>query len=590
MRDDDNLRTEVEKLRSEITALQRRVSELEETLETDAGSTETSADHTNASIDGSADPPRPDQTSSAETDHDERGRDWERDIGIKWLGVVGGIALVIGVVFFVRMAIEAGLLGPLGRVVTGTVGGLVLFGGGRYAARQPAYVRWGQITAGVGLAITYFSLYAAYGFDAYRTALETPLWAVLFAMTVLVAGTIVLSVRDRTPIVAGEAFLFGYLTAYLSLDSGTFLVTPGYVVLIALGIVALATVRPWSRLVVSSIVPTYGIVWAWVVDGDPAAIHVVGIGLVTFGIYLAGGYLLRRTVFDGRWERLQVRSITVLNASAAAILIEYALRQWFPEIPVEGVAFGGIALGLVGVYVITERTSVRRDDAAGGFSVILFGGSVVLAGGTFTATVGLLGVLCGAVIVTAFTDADAFRTGSHFVAGGTVIKLLFVDADTLAAVDASDPLTSLTGRAAAFGLAIVLFYGLAWWYRSDVLMLGDGDREIPLIAPYAWAGTGLTVVILGLELTGVGVSVAWAVFGLLLLGIGLATNLGGLRIQGIVVLVLVTVKVFLYDTQDLDTVARTLSFLVLGAILLIASYAYARWQGEDPLRQLTRDS
>jgi len=120
--------------------------------------------------------------------------------------------------------------------------------------------------------------------------------------------------------------------------------------------------------------------------------------------------------------------------------------------------------------------------------------------------------------------------------------------------------------------------------------LPKNAREIPLAAPYAWAATGLTVVILGLELSGVGVSVAWAVFGLLLLGVGLATNLGGLRMQGIAVLVVVTAKVFLFDTQDLDTVARTLSFLVLGAILLIASYAYARWQGEDPLRQLTRNS
>lgn len=591
MRDDDDLRADIETLRSEITALQRRVSKLEDTLETDTGSPDPSTDHADVLTDDSADTPPPDQQSStgSDPDHDEQDRNWERALGFKWLGLVGGVALVIGVVFFVRLAIEAGLLGPLGRVMTGTVGGLVLFGGGRYAARQQAYVRWGRIIAGIGLAITYFSLYAAYGFEAYRTALETPLWAVLLAMTVLVAGTVVLSVRDGTPIVAGEAFLLGYVTAYLSLDAGTSIVTPAHVVLIALGIVALVTIQPWSRLVVASVVPTYGIVWAWVIDIDPAATHVIGVGFVTFGIYLAGGYLLRQTAFDGRWERVQVPSLTVLNAGAAAILIESALRRWFPELPVEEIAFGVIALALVGVYAVTERKPVQRDDAAGAFAVILFGGSVVLAGGTFTATVGLLAVTCGAVIAAAFTGADSFRTGSHFVAGGTVIKLLFVDADTLSAVDVSDPLASLTGRAVAFGLAIALFYGLAWWYRSDLLVLGDSEREIPLAAPYAWGGTGLTVVIVGLELSGVGVSVAWAVFGLLLLGIGLAANLGGLRIQGIAVLVLVTAKVFLFDTQDLDTVARTLSFLVLGAILLIASYAYARWQGEDPLRQLTRD-
>jgi len=42
-----------------------------------------------------------------------------------------------------------------------------------------------------------------------------------------------------------------------------------------------------------------------------------------------------------------------------------------------------------------------------------------------------------------------------------------------------------------------------------------------------------------------------------------------------------TAKVFLYDTRGLDTVARTVSFLAVGAILLAASYVYARSQDDE---------
>ncbi len=48
-----------------------------------------------------------------------------------------------------------------------------------------------------------------------------------------------------------------------------------------------------------------------------------------------------------------------------------------------------------------------------------------------------------------------------------------------------------------------------------------------------------------------------------------------------------TAKVFLFDTQGLDTAARTVSFLALGSLLLAASYAYARWQGSRPLDKFT---
>lgn len=588
MSDDGDLAAEVRQLRSEVEALHHRVTTLEETVETGPPAADASRSGDEASPVETDTIPSSDEGATAGEDGDSaRTRNLERDLGIKWLGLIGGVALVVGVVFFVRLAIEAGMLGPLGRVIVGTAGGLALAGGGRFAAERQGYVRWGRITAGVGLAITYFSLYAAYGFEEYRTTIGTPLWVVLLALTVLVAGTVVMSVRDRAPVVAGEAFLLGYVTAYLGLDAGTFVVTPVYAVLLAVGLVVIAGVRPWSRLVAASVLPTYGIVWAWIVDIDPAAPLVAGVVVAAFGIYLAGGYVLRASELDGRWHRLQVRSSTVLNAGTAAILLELTTREWFPDVPVEGLAVGAVGLALVSVYAFTARRPVRRDGTTGTLAVVLIASSVVLAAGAFAATVGLFAVVCGAVAIASLFDAEAFRTGAHVVAVGTVVKLLAVDARVLPAFDPSDPVATVTGRTGAFVLGIVVCYGLAWWFRKESIPLSNTDRELELATPYAWAATGLTIVVLGLELSGVGVSVAWAVFGLVLVGAGLVTDVRGLRLQGITVLGLVTAKVFLYDTQDLDTLARTLSFLVLGGILLAASYAYARWQGEDPLHRLT---
>lgn len=590
MSDDDDLAAEVRQLRSEVEALQDRVATLEEATETEPAAADTSRSDNERSLVDSDTAPSSDEAVTPGADRESaRTRDWERDLGVKWLGLIGGLALVVGVVFFVRLTIDAGLLGPHGRVMVGTVGGLTLASGGRFAAERQGYIRWGRITAGVGLAITYFSLYAAYGFEAYRTTIGTPLWIVLLALTVLVAGTAILSVRDRAPVVVGEAFLLGYVTAYLGLDTGTFVVTPAYALLLAAGLVVIARVRPWSRLVAASVLPTYGVIWAWIVDLDPTAPLVAGVVVAAFGIYLAGGYELRASELGDRWHRLQVRSCTVLNAGTAAFLLELTTREWVPDTSVEGVAVGAVGLALVGVYAFTDRQPVRRNETAGTLAVVLVAGSVVIASEPFTATVGLLAVVCGAVAIASLGSVGPFRTGAHIVAVGTVVKVLIVDARALPAVDPADPLTIVTGRAAAFALGIVVFYGLAWWFRKERITLSGTEKELTLATPYAWAGTGLTIVILGLELSDAGVSVAWAVFGLVLIGVGLITDGRGLRLQGVAVFGLVTAKVFLYDTQDLDMLARTLSFLILGGILLVASYAYARWQGEDPLHRLNRE-
>ena len=50
-----------------------------------------------------------------------------------------------------------------------------------------------------------------------------------------------------------------------------------------------------------------------------------------------------------------------------------------------------------------------------------------------------------------------------------------------------------------------------------------------------------------------------------------------LRRSGLVLLAICTGKVFAYDFRQLDTLSRIVSFIVLGILLLLASWAYARY-------------
>ena len=596
MSDDDDLEAAVRELRDEVDALHTRITALESAIDTDpppsaeADETAGTAVESDTATPETAQPHEseaaPQAGATADSEASSGERNWERDIGMKWLGGVGGLALVVGVVFFIRLAIEAGYLGPLGRVLTGTAGGLVLLAGGRYAAERQGYDRWGRLVAGSGLAIAYFSVYAAYGFESYRTAIGTPLWTVLLALTVLVAATAAVSVRDRTPAVAGEAFLLGYVTAYVGLDASTFVVSPAYVVLLTAGLVTIAAVRPWSRLVLGSVLPTYVLHLAWLERLEPPAAAATAVLIATFAIYAAGVYVLRASDRTDRWHRRLAEATTGLNAVFAAALLEGVVRRLIPTAP-DGVAVSAVGLALGGIYAVTEARLGQQNSAAGVLAVALLAVSVVLAADPLLATVGLLILLCGALALGSRRDAMAVRVGGHLVAVGTVAKLLAVDATELPSSSLADPLATVTGRPAAYLLGITVFYGLGRWLGGASTTVPATDREFSVATPYAWTATGLAVVLLGLELSGASLSVAWAVLGLVFVGVGLALDDRSRRLQGVVVLGLVTTKVFLYDTRGLDTLARTLSFLVLGGILLVASYAYARWQGEEPLQRLT---
>jgi hypothetical protein len=73
---------------------------------------------------------------------------------------------------------------------------------------------------------------------------------------------------------------------------------------------------------------------------------------------------------------------------------------------------------------------------------------------------------------------------------------------------------------------------------------------------------------------------AWAVSGLALAAGGIGLRSRQLRLSGLGLLAVCLIKLFLVDARGLDAVARILSFVVLGAMLLGLSWAYTRYREE----------
>jgi uncharacterized membrane protein len=80
-------------------------------------------------------------------------------------------------------------------------------------------------------------------------------------------------------------------------------------------------------------------------------------------------------------------------------------------------------------------------------------------------------------------------------------------------------------------------------------------------------------------------SVLWALYVSLLIGVGIFKRLRGARALGILLLGATVLKVFLVDLSSLRTFYRIISFIVLGLLLLAVSYGYNRFKhfifGED---------
>ena len=77
-----------------------------------------------------------------------------------------------------------------------------------------------------------------------------------------------------------------------------------------------------------------------------------------------------------------------------------------------------------------------------------------------------------------------------------------------------------------------------------------------------------------------GLSILWGIYALLMTALGIWKKKAYLRICAIVLFAITLIKLFFYDIAHLDTIAKTVVFISLGALLLIISYLYIRYRNK----------
>jgi uncharacterized membrane protein len=75
-----------------------------------------------------------------------------------------------------------------------------------------------------------------------------------------------------------------------------------------------------------------------------------------------------------------------------------------------------------------------------------------------------------------------------------------------------------------------------------------------------------------------GLSILWGVYALLLIILGIWKNKKHLRIGAIALFAITLVKLFIYDISELNTIAKTIVFVVLGLLLLVISFLYNKYK------------
>lgn len=250
--------------------------------------------------------------------------DFESLIGGRLPIWIGGLALVVGGIFLVRLSIESGWLGPAIRTVMAAAFALALLAAAEVARRLPATrddPRVGQVLAGAGIASSYATLYLA----AALYHLVGPL-AGFGMMLAITAVGLFLALRHGPP-TALMALIGGFaaplVAGYDAAGIGPLLV---YLGLFVAALLTLATVRGWAWLALSAMAAAFG--WAGLLIALLPADRLGGVGGFIVALAIAGTLAAPGAGVARPWLRMAPIVAALVQLLILAPALDFGVLAW----------------------------------------------------------------------------------------------------------------------------------------------------------------------------------------------------------------------------------------------------------------------
>jgi uncharacterized membrane protein len=512
------------------------------------------------------------------------GPDFEEIFGGRVLAWIGGLAILLGAVLFMGMAIDRGWLDETTRTVIAMIGAVALLVTGIWLQERKGHADAAQAAVASAISALYaILLVATQSYELIPTGS-----ALIFAA--LIAGVgFAIAVRWSSPIVAAVGSL-GALGAPLLVGIGTSGVAIPFVATALAATVGILIWHRWDWLALGAFAVSAPQLIAWVVANHNDNATLTLVGLVGFWALYAGaafGYELRVRAEEAlpaaSW--LLLLGSCALVVSAGYYVFDHAGNQSAAVIWVLG--FSAVYLLLGGIAV---RSGIHREVgslliglgialSALGIAEALDGPGLVLAWAAESIVLAYLATRLDASPDPMLSSAERLLiVAGAFLALATG-HILFFEAPPEAMVGGLDDLGSALAAISACVAAAFAFHRFA----GRISPAGARIAAFAGAAALVYLGSVLIIDTIGVNNYGerreagqVWLSAFWTLTGLGAVIWGLLRRSADVRRGGLALLGLAIVKVWTYDLSALDELARVLSFIGLGLLLLVGAFAYQR--------------
>lgn len=518
----------------------------------------------------------------------------ESKIGGNLLNKVGMAAIILGMAYFLKYAIDNEWIGEAGRVMVGVLTGLGFVACGESLHRKEMR-GYAATVLGGGVAILYFSIFAAFSF--YHLLDQIP---ALLMMVLITTATVVMSIRYDSKTIAVFAIVGGFMTpALLSTgkDNQDGLFT--YILLLDLGVLALAYFKNWRVLNLLAFFFTQLIFVGWSLSFYNASKLWRTEFYLTVFFLLFGVMSFLYNITHEQKTTFRDLSLITLNGACYFLWTYGLLESRYSDY------LGFYAVLMAAAYVALGSVAYRRAQQ----DTYLF--LVFLGFGLTCLTVAIpiqlkqnwitVGWSVEAAVLTwvgFHLDSSKTRRSALLIAAMVVFRLFFLDSSYSWSM-AEDFRFFFNKRGMAFVAGIGSLFAMAYLYNRNRKKLEDIER---------WLTAGLFIVanlmvlfFLTTEISSsfeamyyraneyqlkreirsrmqLSISALWGFYSIVLVTVGILRRFQPLRLLAILLFAATILKVFFVDLGEMEKIYRIIASIGLGVILLGVSMMYQKYR------------
>ena len=515
-----------------------------------------------------------------------KGMTREFAFATRWLVRIGVMLITGSLIYFVKLSIDRGWMGPTGRVASMLFWGAVGSAAGTFLVKRTRYGVLGHAIAALGVVALYL------GFGLGHRFFDPPVIASpVFAFAALAAVTVfagVMSVYIPSPHIAVMALAGGYLVPLIAgRDSGFPLGLDVYLLVLNLGAFFVAMKRKWSGLNFLAATLAYIVCFAWS-SRHPGCGHTAT--LVNFAfLALVHALYMTSVIVGSRFRSAAGNSLAwsglALNACVLFGWVASVFRVGFSD----RIA-GLVILALVAAYAAVAALAIRRGwaDAPTVNILMVFALAFFAVAPLFLFDFDWC-VFAWSAIAVAASEGEkrsgqrALGVMAYVILGAAALACIFYltpscyfeqSASSLAGIPPGVYLLELVSRLVRVWSLPVATAVVACRNGIRGLLIPTGILAFLYFTAEAW----IFGCVFMPALKSGSVTIAWTALAFAGLFTGIVRRVKLARTLSLVLLGVSVAKLLFIDTDRLATPSRVALFALTGVVLLVGAFLYMKYQ------------